>query len=720
MTQALQTDVSILSLARGRREPHTPTTRAVEPAPGIAPAEGKGNLYILVELDGEEQGDLRLYRELLGTIQETYYLSKEDIPGALTAALHAVHNHLQRYNQVHQTDYIGGATCLVATGSEIISAQAGSTILAVRSGAGLQWFSPLNDENYVPLGDVAMPSIEIGRVAGHPGVVIVAMNSAWANYLEVSLMLEATSTPRSQAVVDQLAGIGIDADETLTLLAVALGEQAGAAPVEKGTNVAATTMAAKPSAAIPAAKPSRVENEAAYWDSTSKGTQPSSSARPEKAETNAETGVLVGLGARLRPSKRTRSKSDPKPAKKERKAVRRIPFVLGIVIILAIAVAAVASGTWYYQGRQRVQYFNQYLDGARVNLAAALAAEDENQARLYLEGAEKQLDQAEAFVADHADSIALRGEIAEARAEINHVQPLLAGFDQPLITFTDPDRDPHDVLVHGLNIYVLDAGRDVFERYQLDEATEDRLAGDGTPELLLQSGVTVGGRRTGELSEAVWAPAMGNRTSSGPLVLDRSNQLFEISDALGPINVTLAENDNLGFVQDMQYYMGNLYLVDTNNSQLWRYRPSGESYTYTPEPYFAEDASINLGTVIDSAIDGAVWLLHPNGTILRYFSGIQESFALDFVNPTLSDAVAVWVNDVEAPDGHLYVADADTDRILVFDKAGKLLQQLTPVDHPGILKELKDIYVDEVSNYLYALTKSGLYQVPLPPIETNG
>jgi len=720
MSQALRTEYSILSLAHGRRESYTPTARAVEPAEGIAPAEGKGNLYILVELDGEDLGEVRLYRELLSTVQETYYLSKEDISGALTAALHAAHAHLQKYNQVHQTDYVGGATCLVATGNEIISAQAGPTILAVRSSAGLQWFSPLNDENYVPLGDDEKPSIEIGRVAGHPGVVIVAMNSGWANYLEVSLMQEATSTPRAQAVVDQMAGIGIDADEVLTLLAVALGREAEPAskPVTQEPAVAATTVAAKPSAVIPTAKPSREEES--YWDAPAEGSQPTSGASPDKAASAAKAGALTGLGARLRPKKQTPSKTKPKPAKKPRKAVRRIPFVLAIVLILAIAVAAVAAGTWYYQGQQRITYFNEYINGARLNLQAAHAAADENQARRYLEGAEEQVDQAEPFISGHADIITLRNEIAEARAKINHVQPLLAGFDQPLITFDDPARSPHDILVHGLNIYVLDTGRDVLERYQLDEATGDRLAGDGEPELLLQSGVTVGGRRTGELAEAVWAPAMGNRTSSGPLVLDRSNQLFEISDALGPTNVTLADNSNLGFVQDMQYYMGNLYLVDTNNSQLWRYRPSGEDYTVAPEAYFADAAGINLGTVIDTAIDGALWLLHPNGTILRFFSGLQESFALDFVNPTLSDAVAVWVNDVEAPGGYLYVADADSNRILVFGKDGTLLQQLTPADHPGVLRDLQDIYVDEVSNHLYALTKSDLYQVPLPPIETGG
>ena len=683
MSQALQTDVSILSLAYGRREPHTPTARVIEPASGIAPAAGKGNLYILVELDGEDGGNVRLYRELLGAIQETYYLSNENITGALTAALRSAHTHLQKHNQVHHTDYTGGATCLVATGSEIISAQAGPTILAVRSSAGLQWFSPLNDETYVPLGDKNQPSIEIGRVTGHPGVVIVAMNSAWANYLEVSLMLEATTTPRAQAVVDQMAGIGVDAHEELTVLVVTLDKEA----------VASTEQAAG-AAKQSSARPSRWEDEQAYWDTTGQ--------EPQKSQHKTSTSP----------------KTEPKPTKKKQKSVRRIPFVLAIVLILAVAVAAIAAGTWYFQGQKRIETFNQYMNGAKLQLQAALSSTDENQARRYLVAAEEQLDQAEYFAPENPAIITLRNEITQAKAEINHVQPLLAGFDQPLITFTDPDRKPHDVLVHGLNVYVLDTGRDVFERYQLDEATGDRLAGEGTPELLLQSGVTVGGRRTGELAEAVWAPALGNRTSSGPLVLDRSNQLFEISDALGPINVTLAENSSLGFTQDMNYYMGNLYLVDTTSSQLWRYRPSGESYTVAPEPYFPEDASINLNNVIDSTIDGAVWLLHPNGTILKFFSGIQESFTLDNVNPPLSNAVAVWANDVEAQGGHLYVADAGSDRILVFDKQGKLLQQLTPVDHPGVLKDLQDIYVDEVSNYLYALTKAGLYQVPLPPIET--
>jgi hypothetical protein len=70
------------------------------------------------------------------------------------------------------------------------------------------------------------------------------------------------------------------------------------------------------------------------------------------------------------------------------------------------------------------------------------------------------------------------------------------------------------------------------------------------------------------------------------------------------------------------------------------------------------------------------------------------------------------------PAGRILIADAATNRVLVFDKEGKLLAQLTPLEHPDALKDLKDIYVDEMTNTLYLLTKTALYQSPLPTIRS--
>ena len=228
MPQALRTNISILSLVNGRRERHSYMTRIVEPASGIAPAEGKGNLYILLELEGKDTALARLYRELLNALQETYYYHNGDTASALTAAVRAAHTYLQQHNQYHHVSIAGGVTCLAATGSELVSAQAGPSILAIRNDAGLQWFSPLNRTDYHALGDNLTPAVEIGRVPGQANAVVVAMNSAWARYLEVPLMMEATAVPRAQAVADQLAGIGIDASETLTSIVVALTDASAA------------------------------------------------------------------------------------------------------------------------------------------------------------------------------------------------------------------------------------------------------------------------------------------------------------------------------------------------------------------------------------------------------------------------------------------------------------------------------------------------------------
>jgi hypothetical protein len=226
----------------------------------------------------------------------------------------------------------------------------------------------------------------------------------------------------------------------------------------------------------------------------------------------------------------------------------------------------------------------------------------------------------------------------------------------------------------------------------------------------------VEGRVVGQLAQAVWAPTEGNRTASGPLIMDHSIQLFGINEGLGPVNVGLADNPSLKFVGGMYFYNGNIYLLDSVGLQFWRYRPNGANYTNPPEPYFPPETTVDLKSVIDVGIDGYVWLLYSNGSMLKFLSGVQEPFALEQVDPPLEHAVALWMDRADVPAGRIYIADAATNRVLVFDKEGKLLAQLTPVEHPNALQDLRDIYVDEITNTLYLLTKTALYQSPLPAV----
>ncbi|RUA16519.1 MAG: hypothetical protein DSY55_03905 [Clostridia bacterium] len=673
-------------------------------------------MYILVEVTGEETARIgKLYRELLNSIQEVYYASQNDVVAALTEALQEAHLLVCRYNQTYQTDYRGGATCLAVTSREIISAQTGPTILAVRSQKGLQWFSPLNNDDYVALGEGDAPSVEIGRVSGHPGIVIVSMNSAWANYLEVALMQEATDVARARAVADQMAGIGIDADEELSALVVTL---TSAAPKGKRIPISSDALpekaaVARPSDSIPVASPvgwsdmdvrdrDRMDWEAVYE-------------APEKAREKGRP--LADLRKRF--AKPVFSKTESKPsARKKAAKPKRLPYILGIIFFLIIAVAAITGGMWYNQTQQRTRQFEESLSSAQEQMDQAHKTTDVNQARSYMQFAQQQLDQASTFYPDDPRIVKLRADILAYQSEINKVVGMMAGFDLPLISFSDPASNPTAVFVNGLSVYILDAGRGVFERYQLDDATSDRLASTGeNPTVLLKTGDKVESRVVGQLAYAIWASTEGNRTATGPLVMDHSKQLFGINEGLGPVNIALADNPGLQFVSGMYPYGGNLYLLDSISSQIWRYRPTGSNYTADPEPYFPAGTMVNLKSAIDVGIDGDIWLLYPSGSMLRFRSGQQQAFALETVSPPLSQAVAVWVNRLEHPDGRIYVADAATNRVVIFDKSGKMLVQLVPVEHPGALKELRDIFVDEMTNTLYLLTKTALYQAPLPTIK---
>ena len=708
MAQTLKTEVKILHLVQGKRSSHAPSARIVEPTSGLAPSRGKGNLYILIEFDADDTSRLgSLHRQVLNVIQETYYNARGDVVASLTEALQAAHVLLQRYNADAGTDIIAGATCLVVTSQEVISAQAGPTILAVSSDQGLQWFSPLNDENFVALGEDAPPTVEIGRVPAHSGVVMVAMQSAWAHYIEVPAMMEATAVAKAQTVADQLARLGFDANEDLTALVVTLtSPDAGKASAKKGAAVAAGAAGA----GVVAAELADEWEDEPEWEEMYD--TPATPASASEQKTGKKTS---------RKAAKTKSKSKPKSkgkSKAKSKKPKRLPYIIGFILILLFGIAAVTAGMWYYQSRQRVYLFTQFLNAAQTQLQGAENTQNVEQARSLLLVAQTQLDQAEQLFPDHPEVRKMRAQILSRQAEVNKVVGLMAGFDLPLIQFnTKPNADPSTVFVNGLSVYILDPGREVFERYLLDDATSDRLAEDTeNPRVLIKSGATVEGRTVGKLSEAVWAPTEGNRTASGPLVMDHSIQLFGINEGLGPVNVALADNPALQFVGDMHFYNGNLYLLDTVGNQLWRYRPSGANYMNPPEPYFPADTPVDLKSVIDVGIDGYVWLLYPNGSMLRFLSGVQEPFALEAVDPPLTQAVALWMNLADPPAGRIFIADAATNRVLVFDKNGRLLAQLTPLEHNEALKDLQDIYVDEMTNTLYLLTKDALYQSPLPTI----
>ena len=110
-------------------------------------------------------------------------------------------------------------------------------------------------------------------------------------------------------------------------------------------------------------------------------------------------------------------------------------------------------------------------------------------------------------------------------------------------------------------------------------------------------------------------------------------------------------------------------------------------------------------------IDGDIWLLFSNGMILRYHGGEQVPFSLEN-SVGLADApVDMVVGD--QGDSLIYLADSAQERILVFDKQGKYQRQLKAAEG-NPLRGLSSLFVNEVTNSLFVLTQSALYEHTLP------
>ena len=86
-------------------------------------------------------------------------------------------------------------------------------------------------------------------------------------------------------------------------------------------------------------------------------------------------------------------------------------------------------------------------------------------------------------------------------------------------------------------------------------------------------------------------------------------------------------------------------------------------------------------------------------------------FSLERI-PGLGGLLVDMVIDNQA-EGTIYLADATEERILVFDKEGRYIEQYVDAEDMA-LTGLRGLYLDEFSGMLFILTSSALYAHPLP------
>jgi len=119
-------------------------------------------------------------------------------------------------------------------------------------------------------------------------------------------------------------------------------------------------------------------------------------------------------------------------------------------------------------------------------------------------------------------------------------------------------------------------------------------------------------------------------------------------------------------IKAMTSFGGNIYLLDTGPSRIWKYVATGSAFSPLRE-YLLPDFFPDLSKATTMAIDGSVWVSLSDGTIKKFTQGRDDPFIINGVEPEFGKNVNVFTDDTCA---YIYVLDRDNKRVVSLEKDG--------------------------------------------------
>ena len=384
-----------------------------------------------------------------------------------------------------------------------------------------------------------------------------------------------------------------------------------------------------------------------------------------------------------------------------------------IVIVIPVVIALIVAVIYLQQGRIREAEYQEFIANAQGKFQQAQAVtSDPSVALSLMSEAEAFLVEAEAIKDTQPEITDLREQMRQAADQIGQVQRLY--YLPQLRQYVDNGTNVNQLVVQGVEVYVMDSGTNRIFHHRLDDLGETLLP-DTEDVLLVGPGEQVGSLVVDDLVNMTWMPAGGNRQTSD-LVIFSNTGLLEYNPNWGITTSALANQEGVGTPVAVSSYFGNFYVLDSQANRLLRYLPSPDGYSNLPEDYFPADQAVNLAGAVDMAIDGAIYVLFTDGRINKYQGGVPVEFSLSGLDRPLNNPVALFT----APDEevqYLYVADAGNQRIVQLEKDGRFVRQFKPsLGEPVTFANLQDVFVDELGGRLYILDSNSLYVGNMPTL----
>lgn len=197
----------------------------------------------------------------------------------------------------------------------------------------------------------------------------------------------------------------------------------------------------------------------------------------------------------------------------------------------------------------------------------------------------------------------------------------------------------------------------------------------------------------------------GIKKSSQIALFEEKKYFYVTGDGIYQINEEgklskIIENDkDWGKIIDMAVFNSNLYLLDQDNNQVWKYA-SMETGFGSKNSYFRSGQSINLSSANSFAIDGSLFLA-GNSVMFKYTSGLQDAFEINLPDGNFNFNKIFTSLDLEK----IYGWDKSRGTIYVMGKNGDYQEQV----NSKILSTASDFVV--YKNAIYVLQGSKIFKI---------
>ncbi len=195
------------------------------------------------------------------------------------------------------------------------------------------------------------------------------------------------------------------------------------------------------------------------------------------------------------------------------------------------------------------------------------------------------------------------------------------------------------------------------------------------------------------------------------VLVDGGVNMIRLSDKK-TVPAVISKDAQWGVIRSMVSYGGNLYLLDTAKSRIWKYvatesgTPAGRQGFSELREYLNPDTLPDLSKTTSLAIDGSVWLGSANGKLWKFTAGKEDTFLPQGVDPAFGDSLILYTNDVV---NNLYVLDQNNKRVVVLTKDGTYAAQYvwTSDVSPTAMA------VSEEQKKIYLLASGKIFTIPL-------